>query len=177
MRSAPCTIGNILGTSREYLTTTRCLTLMSKMLSGSIAVRSNSAMCFKTARVLSSAVVRWPAFRKWSDPNYLLSKIGDVEIWASCSPKIEAFGLRTESQDMVAIKTTRDHMLPPRPVRQLLPRLRMLEYGITVPVTWKQSIYRLVTACYPALPPRSVAHSETSCCCGVPRLYLWDRGA
>lgn len=74
--------------------------------------------------LVKRAVTQWPAFQKWSDPNYLLSRIGDVEIRASCRPRIEGFGLRTETEDLIATRTTRDQLLPAEKVQQLLPRLR-----------------------------------------------------
>ena len=74
--------------------------------------------------LVKRAVVRWPAFQKWADSNYVLSKIGDVEIRASCSPRVEGFGLRPGPQDSIANKTTRDQLLAAEKVRQLLPRMR-----------------------------------------------------
>src|ERR1051325_4052399 len=75
--------------------------------------------------LVKRAIAQWPAFQKWSDPEYILSKIGDFEVQASCRPKIEAFGLRTEEQDRLALKRTRELLLATEPVRELLPRLRM----------------------------------------------------
>jgi hypothetical protein len=74
--------------------------------------------------LVKHAVVRWPAFEKWTDPGYVLSKIGDVDVRASCRPKVEGFGLRPASQDAVAKQTTRDQLLAPEKVQHLLPRLR-----------------------------------------------------
>jgi hypothetical protein len=74
--------------------------------------------------LVKRAVAKWPAFQKWADPDYLLSKVGDVEVQALCSPRVEGFGLRPGSQDLVAKKTTFDRMLPAEKVRQLLPRLQ-----------------------------------------------------
>ncbi|MFP5265680.1 MAG: cupin-like domain-containing protein [Blastocatellia bacterium] len=74
--------------------------------------------------LVKRAVAQWPAFHRWVDPEYVLSKIGDVEIRASCSPRVEGFGLRPGSQDSIAAKTTRDRLLAAEKVRQLLPRLR-----------------------------------------------------
>jgi hypothetical protein len=74
--------------------------------------------------LVKRAVTRWPAFQKWADPDYVLSKIGDVEVRASCSPRVEGFGLRPGTQDMIASKTTRDRLLAAEKVWQLLPRLR-----------------------------------------------------
>lgn len=80
--------------------------------------------------LVNRAVTKWPAFQKWADPDYVLSKIGDVEVRASCSPKVEAFGLRSGPQDSIAIKTTRDRLLAAEKVRQLLPRLRTPDDGV-----------------------------------------------
>jgi hypothetical protein len=74
--------------------------------------------------LIKRAVARWPAFQKWVDPDYVLSKIGDVEIRASCSPRVEGFGLRPGPQDSIANKTTRDQLLAAEKIRQLLPRMR-----------------------------------------------------
>lgn len=74
--------------------------------------------------LVKRAVTQWPAFEKWKDEDYVAAKIGEVRIRASCTPKIEGFGLRSQSQDSIAIKTTIDHLLPPAKVRELLPRLR-----------------------------------------------------
>ena len=74
--------------------------------------------------LVKGAVKRWPAFQKWADPDYLLSKVGDVEVQALCSPRVEGFGLRPGSQDLVARKTTFDRMLPAEKVRQVLTRLQ-----------------------------------------------------
>jgi hypothetical protein len=74
--------------------------------------------------LVKRAVTRWPAFQRWNVAEYVLSKIGDVDVRASCRPKIEGFGLRAPSQDAVAKQTTRDQLLPPEKVRDLLPRLR-----------------------------------------------------
>jgi hypothetical protein len=74
--------------------------------------------------LVKRAVMKWPAFQKWADPDYLLSKVGDAEVQALCSPRVEGFGLRPGPQDMVARKTTFDSRLPAEKVRQLLPRLQ-----------------------------------------------------
>jgi cupin-like protein len=74
--------------------------------------------------LVKRAVARWPAFQKWADPEYVLAKIGDVEAGASCSPRIEGFGLRSGRQDLIAARRTRDCMLPGEKVRDLLPRMR-----------------------------------------------------
>src|SRR5205085_218338 len=70
------------------------------------------------------AIARWPAFERWRDGDYLASKIGDVEAAASCTPRIEGFGLRTAAEDAHANRMTRDAMLAPRKMREWLPRLR-----------------------------------------------------
>jgi hypothetical protein len=75
--------------------------------------------------LVKGAIAQWPAVQKWTEPEYVLSKIGDFEVQASCHPKIEAFGLRTEEQDRLALKRTRERLLATEPVRELLPRLRM----------------------------------------------------
>ncbi len=74
--------------------------------------------------LVKRAVAGWPAFQKWTDPEYVLARIGDVEARPSCSPKIEAFGLRSGPQDLIAAKRTRDCTLPSEKVRDLLPRMR-----------------------------------------------------
>lgn len=73
--------------------------------------------------LVKRAVARWPAFRNWADPEYLIQRIGEVEVRASCSPKVEGFGLRSDDMDSVAIRTTRDSLLAAEKVRHLLPRL------------------------------------------------------
>jgi hypothetical protein len=74
--------------------------------------------------LIKRAVVDWPAFARWSDPDYVRSKIGGVTVRASCAPKIEGFGLRSSAEDAQANRRTRDAQLPPHSVRELLPRLR-----------------------------------------------------
>jgi Cupin-like domain len=74
--------------------------------------------------LIKRAVARWPAYRRWPDPEYLASKIGDVEARASCTPKIEGFGLRSRADDAQANQMTRDAMLASQRVREWLPRLR-----------------------------------------------------
>jgi hypothetical protein len=74
--------------------------------------------------LVKGAVAQWPAFQKWADPDYVLSKIGDVKVRASCRPRIEGFGLRSRPQDLIATQTTRDQLLAAEEVRHVLPRLR-----------------------------------------------------
>ena len=74
--------------------------------------------------LVKRAVTHWPAFQKWVEPDYVLSKIGEAEVRASCCPRVEGFGLRSRQQDVIANKITRDNLLPVEKVRQLLPRLR-----------------------------------------------------
>lgn len=74
--------------------------------------------------LIKGAIKHWPAFQKWIDPNYVLSRVGDVEIQASCRPRIEGFGLRPEPEDLIAIETTRNQLLPADKVRRILPRLQ-----------------------------------------------------
>jgi hypothetical protein len=74
--------------------------------------------------LVKGAAVQWPAFLKWCTPDYLLSKIGDFGIQASCTPKLEAFGIRPREQDLAVSEATRKLLLPAEPVRQLLPQLR-----------------------------------------------------
>lgn len=74
--------------------------------------------------LVKRAVVKWPAFQKWADPDYLLSKVGDIEVRALCGPRVEGYGLRPASRDSVALKTTQDRMLPAEKFRQLLARIR-----------------------------------------------------
>lgn len=74
--------------------------------------------------LVKGAVTQWPAFRRWADADYISSRVGDFEIQASCSPRVEGFGLRPGPQDRIAIRETYDRLLPPEKVRQLLPRLR-----------------------------------------------------
>jgi hypothetical protein len=74
--------------------------------------------------LVKGAVVRWLAFQAWRDTDYILAKIGDLEVRASCRPKIEGFGLRSPSRDAAARQMTRDELLAPETVRRLLPRLR-----------------------------------------------------
>jgi Cupin-like domain len=73
--------------------------------------------------LIKRAVVRWPAFRSWGDPDYVTSKIGDFMIQASSRPRVEGFGLRSKEQDAIATKTTRDQRLPAEKVRDILPRI------------------------------------------------------
>lgn len=73
--------------------------------------------------LIKGAVRVWPAFRHWSAPEYLLSKIGDVEVKASTYPKIERFGLRSEDRDNAASILTREKLLSAQPVRSILPDL------------------------------------------------------
>jgi hypothetical protein len=70
------------------------------------------------------AVVNWPAFSRWGDTDYVLSKIGDAEVRASFGPKVEGFGLRSRARDLLAAQMTRDRQLPAGKVLNLLPRLR-----------------------------------------------------
>jgi hypothetical protein len=74
--------------------------------------------------LVKRAVVGWPAFARWSDPAYVIGKIGDVAVRASCTPRIEGFGLRTAAEDAHASQLTREALLPAQPVRDLLPRIR-----------------------------------------------------
>lgn len=74
--------------------------------------------------LVKGAAAQWPAARTWSDPDYVLSKIGDVPVRASVRPKVEGFGLRSTARDAEANTVTRDNLLPPDAVRHLLPRLR-----------------------------------------------------
>lgn len=74
--------------------------------------------------LIKRAAVRWPAFKAWPDPEYLPSKIGRVQVRASCRPKIEAFGLRSREQDAIASERTRAARLPPEELRHVLPRVR-----------------------------------------------------
>jgi quercetin dioxygenase-like cupin family protein len=74
--------------------------------------------------LVKRAVVGWPAFSRWSDPDYVISKIGDVPVRASCRPRIEGFGLRSGAEDKRASQMTRDALLPAQPVRALLPRIQ-----------------------------------------------------
>src|SRR5207247_2328644 len=64
------------------------------------------------------------AFRRWADPDYVTSKIGNVEVQASCRPRMEGFGLRSPAEDEQASRMTADARLPARTVREWLPRLR-----------------------------------------------------
>jgi hypothetical protein len=74
--------------------------------------------------LIKHAAARWPAYPNWSDPEYLASKIGEFEVSASCRPKVEGFGLRSRDQDVRASQMTRDGLLPPAKVRDLLVQLR-----------------------------------------------------
>jgi hypothetical protein len=74
--------------------------------------------------LVKRAAARWPAATRWADTRYIVSCIGDVDVRASCAPKIEAFGLRSAAQDAIAARTTRDGLLPKEKVASLLPRLR-----------------------------------------------------
>lgn len=74
--------------------------------------------------LIKGAVKTWPAFTKWREDGYVLSKIGDFAVRASCSPRIEGFGLRSMAQDSAANKMTQEQLLPAEKVRRLLPRIR-----------------------------------------------------
>jgi hypothetical protein len=74
--------------------------------------------------LVKRAVARWPAFQRWKDLDYLLTKVGDVEIRASCCPKVEGFGLRSVQRDLIAAETTRSRLATPEKVRHLLPRIQ-----------------------------------------------------
>lgn len=74
--------------------------------------------------LIKCAVEQWPAFRRWRNSEYVISRIGSVKVRASISPKLEAFGLRSAESDAIAAKTTIDRMLPAETVRKLLPELQ-----------------------------------------------------
>ena len=74
--------------------------------------------------LIKGAIAQWPAFRRWADPDYVTSKIGNVDVQASCRPRMEGFGLRTPAEDEQASRMTADARLPARTVREWLPRLR-----------------------------------------------------
>lgn len=73
--------------------------------------------------LIKGAVASWLACHRWQAPEYLLSKIGDVEARASTYPKIERFGLRSEERDKTASSLTREKLLSPRPLSSILPKL------------------------------------------------------
>jgi Cupin-like domain len=74
--------------------------------------------------LIKRAVTHWPAFSKWPAPEYLNRKIGDFEVQASVSPKVEAFGLRSRDLDIQARKMTLDEMLPAMKMRLVFEGLR-----------------------------------------------------
>lgn len=73
--------------------------------------------------LIKGAVVDWPAFEKWRDAEYLISKIGEFEVQASCKPKIEGFGLRSRELDRQANAMTQEQLLPAEKVRFILQKL------------------------------------------------------
>jgi hypothetical protein len=74
--------------------------------------------------LIKDAVAGWPAQKLWSDLDYLTSKIGDLEVRASCRPKVERFGLRSKEKDAIASEATLSRLLPSEKVRSILPRLK-----------------------------------------------------
>jgi hypothetical protein len=74
--------------------------------------------------LIKNAASRWPALDRWADSDYLVSTVGDVEARASCTPKIEAFGLRSAIEERRACQMTNKALLPARTVRDWLPPLR-----------------------------------------------------
>jgi hypothetical protein len=80
--------------------------------------------------LIKGAVKHWPAFQKWKNPDYILSVIGDVEVRASCEPKLEAFGLRSAELDMKVSNTTQDRLLPADTIRRILPKLRAGDHEV-----------------------------------------------
>jgi hypothetical protein len=64
--------------------------------------------------LVKSAIKRWAAFQKWADPDYILSKIGDVEIRASCKPRIEGFAYGPDRRTSSPTRQRSISCLPPR---------------------------------------------------------------
>jgi len=74
--------------------------------------------------LIKDAIAGWPARRKWTDKEYLRSKVGDVEVPAHCFPRLEAFGIRRRDQDIVAMQRNRERELPDRKVGEWLSELQ-----------------------------------------------------
>lgn len=74
--------------------------------------------------LVKGAVSQWPAFHQWADPEYLQSKVGDIEVVGHCYPRLEAFGLRSKGHDVAATQLNRDRQLGAHRVKEWLPRLR-----------------------------------------------------
>jgi hypothetical protein len=74
--------------------------------------------------LIKRAIAGWPAFERWREAGYLASKIGDLEVRASCTPRIEGFGLRSRREDASAARMTEDAKLAARPLRAWLPQLQ-----------------------------------------------------
>jgi Cupin-like domain len=74
--------------------------------------------------LIKGAISGWPALTKWCAPEYLTSKIGELEVRASVTPKIEGFGLRSADRDLQARQMTLEQLLPAQQIGFLLDRLR-----------------------------------------------------
>lgn len=95
--------------------------------------------------LIRGAISSWPAMRNWLDLDYLITTLGNEEVYLSCEPKIESFGLRSQELDSMARTMTRQKMIGPRRFDEVFPEIHAGGDGVAfVEVTSDKETHRLL---------------------------------